>query len=84
MVPGPTVIPEKRSFRKSMELCRRLGGLMAVPNSKEETEALEQVFLTEEEKCGGRLWLGIWDFPDEGNFTNVNTGETVRLINRTV
>ena len=57
---------------------------MAVPNSKEETEALEQVFLTEEEKCGGRLWLGIWDFPDEGNFTNVNTGETVRLINRTV
>ena len=73
-------MPERRSFQKSLELCQRLGGEMVLPDSEADTKELERIFVPYEDKCGqGRLWIGIWDFPDEGNFTNVNTGEEVSL-----
>ena len=83
MIPGLTVIPERRSFRKSLELCQRLGGEMAVPEDKGATEDFERMFIPHQEKCEeGRIWLGVWDFPAEGNFTNVNTGKEVRAVMR--
>ena len=35
----------------------------------------------EKDTCGYRGWIGVWDVPDEGNFTDVNTGKEVTFTN---
>ena len=77
MVPGLTVIPERRSFEQTLQLCQRLGGYMTVPHSRADAARLVDILSTEKEVCGGRQWIGIWDKPEEGNFTDANTGEEV-------
>lgn len=79
---GLTIFPQERPFMKSVELCKRLGGTMAVANS--ETKSQEMIALREEWKdncTGDNIWAGYTDRKEEGVFVDVNSGENMPWSN---
>ena len=58
-------------------MCRKLGGVMAAPSGATVDRELGDLLLPHIEACGYRSWVAVWDETEEGNFTNVYTGEEV-------
>jgi len=56
-------------------MCRKFLGNMFYPATSQEQMERSRVLNQYADLCGYRGWVGLWDVPQDGNWTVVHTGK---------
>ena len=76
--PGMMILPGKRIFKESIDICKRLGGSMHYASNSTKAKDMFDFIGQYEDECPDQsLFTGLTDIETEGVFINEVTNETV-------
>ena len=70
----------KRDFFTALRVCSALNSHLLLPKNQEEMDRAIDLFVGSG-LCGYRMYIGAWDLPQEGNWTNANNGKPLAYNN---
>ncbi|XP_064111732.1 uncharacterized protein LOC135219149 [Macrobrachium nipponense] len=79
------ILPEQRSFQRTVEICKLLNHSIAVPVDAEENRALTQALLDFQDAStsgrGAKLWLGLKNECEGNVWRDVSTNTVISYLN---